>query len=720
MPETIQVGSLTLTNDQALTAIKELENQLGHAIDTSNGLRDALVGATQKTIEQRDAVAALERAFKSAEEAAGRGGGLVGHLRSLATLDVGATATRFSAAFAPVTQVISGVGGAVLGAGRALVAAGVQAEANERALRGLGGAYADVERATAGTVSATEALRAQQSLTQSGLQVTGDELAVITRRARDYALATGTETSQAIEQLTDALRGGEAEGLRRFGIAVQEGQTRTESFRQALGQFRGEQARTGVATRTLAEEQAMLSRGLSDLAGNAVNAAGRLLGVANALGTVNNAIQQANRFLSGQDARDQAGNQARNEGRVAAAEASAANARRFAGMFQAGEAAERFGDLSDDEFRGVQQARSPLEAFELADWQRATRANRARASQARDDMRQEQRELNGFYDEAVARSNRIATRRQQLLEAERGRQDDAQARRDLRAMGVHLSEGGGGGGEDPARAERERRLIGAETQRLARVERADEAANERIREDNEANRREAERRARLDREEANRRDDQDYAARQAADTGVQFRDQFASVAGGTVTAAQAMSRGVRGAFDAMTGAFRGHLQALIAGRESVGAALKGILQETLSNIAVESGVKALLYTAQGFAQLASYQVPAAAASFTAAGIYAATAAATGLGAYAVAQIPTGDARGAGPTAGAGPAGDGFARAGAGGGAGGGTTNVTTVNINGALATREDVQDVIRNANDGGYRRNQLTYADRVAARREAA
>jgi hypothetical protein len=111
-------------------------------------------------------------------------------------------------------EVAQKVGQAVLD----LAHAAAEHERTARALSILGTAYAQVQAATNDTVSAQQALAVQQSLVQSGLRVTGDQLATITRRAREFALQTGRDTSQAVEQLTDALRGGEAEGLRKFGL----------------------------------------------------------------------------------------------------------------------------------------------------------------------------------------------------------------------------------------------------------------------------------------------------------------------------------------------------------------------------------------------------------------------------------------------------------------------------------------------------------------------
>jgi hypothetical protein len=131
---------------------------------------------------------------------------------------------------AGVASGLAAIGAGAVGVARATAAF----EAHERAASMLGNAYDQVRVATLGTVSAQQALQTQQGLVQSGLQVSGQQLATITRAARDYALATGTETTQALGTLSDALRGMEAEGLRRFNISVSQSGDRTRDFNTAL------------------------------------------------------------------------------------------------------------------------------------------------------------------------------------------------------------------------------------------------------------------------------------------------------------------------------------------------------------------------------------------------------------------------------------------------------------------------------------------------------
>ncbi len=175
------------------------------------------------------------------------------------------------------------VGGAVTSAAGNLAAAGVQqlvaattdwirsvpegaaaAERHQRALAALGGAYQQVQSATRGTVTAEQAYAVQQRLTESGLRLNGAQLAAVTGRARDYARSVGIDVQQALDQLTEGLNAGTSEGLRRFGITVQAGATRTETFVSALRQLEAQEGRTAHAAVTVAEAQDDLSRALTE------------------------------------------------------------------------------------------------------------------------------------------------------------------------------------------------------------------------------------------------------------------------------------------------------------------------------------------------------------------------------------------------------------------------------------------------------------------------
>jgi hypothetical protein len=143
--------------------------------------------------------------------------------------------------------------------GPALVEAAAGSERHQMALRQLGEAYAVVQQATNGTVSAEQAAAVQQRALQSGLRLSAQELAAVTARARDFARSTGTDLNQALEQLTDQLIN-PGEELSKFGIRLQQGMEAGDQLREALRQL-GEQAgQTGVAQASLSESMEMATR----------------------------------------------------------------------------------------------------------------------------------------------------------------------------------------------------------------------------------------------------------------------------------------------------------------------------------------------------------------------------------------------------------------------------------------------------------------------------
>lgn len=106
---------------------------------------------------------------------------------------------------------------------------------------------------------------------------------------------------------------------------------------------------------------------------------------------------------------------------------------------------------------------------------------------------------------------------------------------------------------------------------------------------------------------------------------------FGAVAGGIA------SQGLQ----ALGGAFKSHLAAVITGKETIGQALQAMLHETLLSLAQESAIKAIFNTAEGIAAFASGNVPKGTQHMIAAGTYTAVAVGAGLGAAAtVPSAPT--------------------------------------------------------------------------------
>jgi len=154
---------------------------------------------------------------------------------------------------------------------RSIPEAAARSEAYAAALASLGGANDAVRAATNGVVTAEQARTIQQRTAQAGLHLTAQELAAVTQRAREYARVTGVELGQALDQLTDQLVNPGQE-LQRFGIVLQQGQSRGQMMAEALRQLQVQASQTAVSAQTLAESyedfnraQAELSDGLRDM-----------------------------------------------------------------------------------------------------------------------------------------------------------------------------------------------------------------------------------------------------------------------------------------------------------------------------------------------------------------------------------------------------------------------------------------------------------------------
>ena len=151
-----------------------------------------------------------------------------------------------------------------IGAAQQLGQAAGRGEDNLRAVNALGDAYRLVSEATGDTVTAQQAFATQQRLVRSGLQVSGAQLATVSRAAREYARATGTDATQATEQLADALVGASADELQKYGIAIQSGIDRTTAFAQATEQLAEQQSGSAAASRTLTEDMERLGTAGTD------------------------------------------------------------------------------------------------------------------------------------------------------------------------------------------------------------------------------------------------------------------------------------------------------------------------------------------------------------------------------------------------------------------------------------------------------------------------
>ena len=250
------------------------------------------------------AVDSLERSVDKLGDKADEAGQSVSHMgegsrrssSQVASVDAAASRSTVSlsglaGAFGAVVTAAAAAGGAAIAAGRVLAEQAAQGDRTQAALAGLGNAYEQVQRATNGTVTAQEAYAAQQRIVRSGLRVSGEELARVTRYAREYARATGTETTQALERLSDALVEGSADAFQEFGIRVQEGVSRAQAFEQAMRSMEQQQRGQQPVARSLAEDTARLGSALTDAAQAMASMASDSLGLQGIIGGLADTIR---------------------------------------------------------------------------------------------------------------------------------------------------------------------------------------------------------------------------------------------------------------------------------------------------------------------------------------------------------------------------------------------------------------------------------------------
>jgi hypothetical protein len=119
-----------------------------------------------------------------------------------------------------------------------------------------------------------------------------------------------------------------------------------------------------------------------------------------------------------------------------------------------------------------------------------------------------------------------------------------------------------------------------------------------------------------------------------------WRDFQAQIAGASHGVDQVKLAGVA-AFDSLEGSVANAFSAIVMGQEGVGRALEQATAQSLSTIASQAAVKALFYTAEGFAALASFNGASASQFFTAAGEMAAVAVAAGAAGRGLAGAASG-------------------------------------------------------------------------------
>lgn len=642
-------------------------------------------------VETRQAVqglAAVARGLKSAEDGAGEAGSAFG--RFTAGMRSGSdTAERYYANVARGAGVLASLT-------RSVIDGTAAHERNERALRTLGGAYDAVAQQTRGAFTAAEALRAQQGLVQSGLQISNEEMGVAARAAREYALATGTEATAALEQLTDALRGGEAEGLRRFGVTLEANTTRSQAFRSALTQLTEAQRGAAPSAQTMAEANAELGRTWDQLSGQLAANVAQWTNLRETMQGALAIMREVSESGLGTFTGDTA---SARDNRASSNDLEARLGRTNAYQNALTRARGRIGGTEGIEFARADMRLNAAQTVALTRrLERATTAEEIRAI-ANDSL--------GNRNDNTALRGRVAAESAARVAAEPAARDAANARSDARSAGSAAPSG-------PSKADLEaafaRQLVVAFEdatdakdaamaafirQQAEAMDTATEAkrfSSQNLGAQNEMDL--ATSLAESQRLKANEQGVQDGNATARArreNPAVTFREAFLPAAMETQTAAERMAEGVNGAFQSMVGGMRSHIGAVIEGRETIGEAMRGIVHETLLALAQEAAAKSLMSLAGGIAASVTPGGQGTAAGlFAASAIYAGVAGLAGLGAMATGA----PAAAASSASGAGRTPPAAASAGSSGRGSSEGTNVT-INVNGTVMDREGTADSIR-------------------------
>lgn len=531
-----------------------------------------------------------------------------------------------------------------------LVDGAARAEQHQRAVVGLRGAYDAVRAATNDTVSAQEAYAVQLTFTNSRMAISGEQLATLTRYAREHKQATES-VAEASQRLAEGLREGSQDALTAFGISVQDGASRLETFRAAMDQMRTSLGDTAPAARTLTEDTERMGRefGRATDAGAAMvsrwlGLRPALRGLATDIGQIADSIEAVNDAATqrSRDADNAALARARQDfiarervigsslgalgldrsllpgtninrlsreqieeatGRLARAEALLRERGVSVGSFGQPASAGRIASLDEiqDAFRRGPQAgpSSRDTAREIAAILRGTSALMANDNAANDRAQRGARPVDSGGSGGGSAANDAARQWSEFLDYLGGAASRAEGI-DLRATLASAREAAQTVDED---------LRGTVGKRDA--QRATQEAAFRGTDAVQFRQRDEERR--LERER--RHLDERYELQRT------FTDRMEELFDRQVNGAQELSDFTAGAFETMGRAIGTHIQAVIAGREDLGQALQGTLADTLKAIGEEAAIKAGLHAANAlasaiFAPPVAVQEAAAAAAYT--------------------------------------------------------------------------------------------------------
>jgi hypothetical protein len=601
-------------------------------------------------------------------------------------------------------------------------------ERHTTALNNLGGAWSLVEERTRGAVTAEQAVRVQQSLTQAGYRVTGDQLATITARAREYAIANGTDLNQSLEQVTETLRGLSQEGLQRYDVHLHNARTRGDAFRQTVSQMRDQLERAGTSEQRMAESADILRRNWQQMQDGIIGRIAQWLQLQTAIQGVND-ILSGTISLSGQtNTVGRIGHENQASIESARNRLNAAGATRYFSQ----------NDLGRLSSHDMHQVAWYVEHGDIEGARRAMGVGQSNrdALNARDSAAMAQ--TPSGPSTATERSTYGSSGGGNSHSIEDLKRDTANAINEIQRLGGTWDQIQRVRGETEehfwqryqnhaegalahAREEVEitqsirNHQLALNTALLEEKRIREQEIGEALKRNQERIQGQAGRRGFTsgDYEATNNygvESDQLESMRRASSYSEQFAQTFGATAENIQTTAQTTASIVGQAWGAMTGSFKSHLGALIEGKEDAAAAFGGMLHEALLSIAEESTIQALFNGAKAVAALASQQYAQAGQFATAAAMYAGVAVATGVGAALTTPHPAGAAGGGfanstGHSAGTGPSNDNAT--------GGSVTNV--INITGLAMTQRQAQNGVANALDRFGMRGRTMVSNRRRA-----
>ena len=544
------------------------------------------------------------------------------------------SANAFNEAHQAVSTIAAAITGAIARVG-ALSDEQARLDATSRRL----GLDLDEGAAAAGRfVDETAAMGVASQFAARDIRLSQTELNNLMRVAGATAATLGTDVAGAADRLAQSLIRGEAEGLSPFGgslVTVAGGAHTVGERLAAMGVRAGEvAAATDTATTRMERFKDSLEDGQRLMAHAFVDELARLSEVGTGLQGINTDAESFNTTLraAGQTAASMVTRTVLGVGIIGGAIGTVLGG--LTGMVQLAAAAthglaafnaerDRLAreGLSAESWRFVQSAADRLEALDADEGPRTTAAPTpvavaAARPGAADAAARNRRQSGGGGGARSSAADMTFTAEQAASEEQAARIRDLE---DLAGLA-----------HDRAQARIDEEING----RL----RAERAANDTL---------EAQKQAAQDALDIAAQEDR--ALRERLEAHERFTGRLAELNSERVHGAQRAAEFTNAAFDSMGKAIGTHVQALVDGRESVGAALQGMLSDTLISVGKEAVIQGGMEIAKGFAALAGVvTAPLAPGHFAAGAAFMAVGAAAGVAGAALAPsaaAPSGAAAG---------------------------------------------------------------------------